>query len=126
MTVKQAIDQVDSLRPNQYAPAQKVKWLSDLDGMIYSEVISAHEPIPGDTGSFTPYDPNTDMDKLLIVKPPYEEVYLHYLAMQISLHNGEIPKYNNDMMLFNAAYSAFSKAYTRKVMPKGRGTHYTL
>lgn len=125
MTVKQAIAQVDALRPNQYPVETKVQWLSDLDGMFYREQIAAHEPPPGDTGEFTPYDP-ANQDALLLVKAPYEDLYLHYLAMQISLHNGEIQKYNNDMALFNATYSAVSKAYTRAVMPKQQVTHFTL
>ena len=38
MTINEAIEMVDRLKPNQYEHEQKVGWLSKLDGMIYEEI----------------------------------------------------------------------------------------
>ena len=34
MTVGQCITMVDALKPNKFTKADKLKWLSDIDGMI--------------------------------------------------------------------------------------------
>lgn len=42
MTISEAIGLVDNYRPNLYTPADKVKWLSMIDGMVYRDVIQTH------------------------------------------------------------------------------------
>ena len=42
MTIAQAIETVNTLKPNQYSDSQKVAWLSQLDGKIFAELISTH------------------------------------------------------------------------------------
>ena len=34
MTIREAIDRTDSLKPNQYSQADKLRWLSEMDGLI--------------------------------------------------------------------------------------------
>ena len=43
MTLKEAINTCDGLRVNDYAEAEKIAWLSNLDGMIKKEIIDCHE-----------------------------------------------------------------------------------
>lgn len=38
MTIKGAIEAVDRLSPNQYENIDKVRWLSELDGVVYLEI----------------------------------------------------------------------------------------
>lgn len=42
MTISEAIGLVDNYRPNLYTNADKVKWLSMIDGMVYREIIDNH------------------------------------------------------------------------------------
>ena len=36
MTIREAIELVDRLKPNQYGSADKLRWLSELDGAMRS------------------------------------------------------------------------------------------
>ena len=44
MTIQEALDRVDLLRPNYQDINMKIRWLSELDGLIYREIISNHAP----------------------------------------------------------------------------------
>lgn len=44
MTIQEALDLVDELKPNMMARETKVKYLSILDGMIWHEIVMKHEP----------------------------------------------------------------------------------
>ena len=44
MTCTDIITEIDVLEPNQYDMQFKLRWLSDLDGQIYDEVIRQHLP----------------------------------------------------------------------------------
>ena len=115
MTIEQAITLVDGLKPNQYDHEQKVKWLSKLDGMIYTEVISTHEG--NELEHFDGYD--TAMpDQMLLVPYPYDEdVYNYFLQMQIDRENGEMVKYNQSATMYNNAYKTFCDWYNRSHHP---------
>ena len=43
MTIIGAITRVDTVKPNTYSQMDKVKWLSELDGIIKAEIIDTHE-----------------------------------------------------------------------------------
>lgn len=122
MTISEAISRTDAVKPNAYDEPRKILWLSELDGMIKSEIIDTHSD--GETVSFAGYDIDTAVTTELLVPAPYDVVYLRYLEMKIDYSNGEYGKYNNSLMMFNAAYSAFANYYNRKHMPISRGNRF--
>ena len=124
MTIREAIEQTDALKDNQYSQEQKIKWLSDLDGLITKELVMTHE---GNTGEeFTGYGGNTDVETVLLVPFPYSDVYRWFLESRIDLSNGEIAKYNNSVSLYNNAYLTYTDYYNRTHMPVQKVTHFTL
>ena len=122
MTIIQAITQLDSLKHNTYSQNDKVRWLSKLDGMVKKQIIDTHKC--GHKVIFTSYDENTDINTELLIPAPYDDVYLRWLEAQIDYHNGEIDKYNNSIMLFQAAYNEFSRYYNRTHMHVGTNMKY--
>lgn len=42
MTLQEAIDRVDRSKPNKFTFDEKVKWISELDGMLYLELLRTH------------------------------------------------------------------------------------
>ena len=40
MTIMEAIHRLDVVKPNGYPQAEKIKWLSTLDGIIKAEIIA--------------------------------------------------------------------------------------
>lgn len=120
MTVREAIALVDRLKPNKFSEADKVKWLSDIDGLIVRELVDSHENSPLQ-GEFEGYaDLATSGDTELLAPYPYDILYRWYLESQIDLGNMEIAKYNNSKTLFNNAYLNFTDHYNRTHMPKRR------
>lgn len=113
MTIKEAIDKVDGLKPNQYETEDKVEWLSSLDHQIYTDILLTHE---GEASEFKPYTVD-DMDRKLIVDAPYTEVYTAYLKMKIDEENAETGRYNNSAILFNAYYDNFAKYWNKTHLP---------
>ena len=122
MTIIEAITRVDTVKPNTYTLNEKIKWLSELDGMIKTEIIDTHEG--GEDITFSGYTDATDTDTKLLVPAPYDEVYIRYLEMHIDYANNEYGKYNNSMVMYSSAYSAFEKYYNREHMPISRGSRF--
>ena len=43
MTVIEAFEILDKLRPYQFKVPQKLRWLSDLDGKVFEDIYLTHE-----------------------------------------------------------------------------------
>jgi hypothetical protein len=122
MTIKEAIDLVDKLKPNQYPFELKVKWLSKLDGQIFKELFMTHEGCPADT--FAGYDNASPHCELLVPYPYDEDIYSHFLQAQIDKENAETAKYNQSITLYNTAYYSFASWYNRTHKPVQVGARF--
>lgn len=145
MTIKEAIDKTDALYPNQYSEEIKVDWLSRLDYQIFNDVILKHEP------HFPPFIPkkimptenalNLPEKKIFIHKPelkpysvdnmaipllvkfPYDDLYLHYLMMKIDEANADTAQYNNHALSFESYYTNFTAHYTEEHVPLNKNRY---
>jgi hypothetical protein len=122
MTILEAIARVDAVKPNVCQQSEKIKWLSELDGIVKNEIIDTHEG--GEGVTFSGYTEDTNLNTVLLVPAPYDEVYIRFLEMRIDYANNEYGKYNNSMMMYNSAYNAFEKHYNRDHMPISRGSRF--
>lgn len=122
MTIIEAVNKIDALKPNNYTTENKVAWLSTIDGIIKSEIIDTHEG--GDKVTFTGYDANTPNDTVLLVPAPYDDIYIRWLEAQIDYNNGEYGRYSNSMTMYNSAYSNYERYYNRNNMPLGKQFKY--
>lgn len=116
MTIKECIDIVDNLKPNQYSVVDKVRWLSFIDKIIINDVLKTHVGYDGRYDNFTEYSP----DKLaiqLIAESPYDRLYVAFLKMQIDGETGEMARYNNSAKTFNAYMMEYRKYYNKTHMP---------
>jgi hypothetical protein len=126
MTIAQAIEKVQSLKPSQYTTADMVGWLAQQDGQIDVEVIRTHEGAP-DT-EFEPYDPEGNYDNpegeaylgdtVLLIPFPYDNAYIDLLSSRIDWYNREYSAYNNTRAAWDASYAAFLAFYNREHLPK--------
>ena len=122
MTIQEAIDRIDMLKPSMFPVERKVAWLNDLDKMVWHEIFLTHEGMPPQS-TFDGYDQDTSPATELLVPEPYTDVYQHYLATQMDLANAETDKYMQDKSLFNAAYQTFGDFWRRTHMPIIRRRH---
>ncbi len=115
MTIGDVINHVDDLEPNQYSTEQKMRWLTNLDGQIFEEVIKTHrDPI---RATFTPYEDTSE--ELLVPFPYAEDLYTWHLQTMIAAQNAESVKYEQMRILYNNALKSFCDAYNRQHMPIG-------
>ena len=124
MTIAEVISKVDALKPNNYTPEDKVGWLSTLDARVKTQIIDAHEHCG--CVCFYGYDSVLDQETQLLVDAPYDEMYLRWLEAMIDYHNSDDDRYNNAIILFNNAYEAYKKYYTRTHMPKSSGSRFVF
>ena len=122
MTIREAIERIDSHKHNIYSQNDKIMWLSRLDSMVKTLIIDAHEG--GDGVKFTGYDDKTDLNTELLVPAPFDEVYLRWLEAQIDYSNGEYDKYNNAIVMYQTSYDGYANYYRRTHMPKRTAIKY--
>ena len=116
MTIKECIDQVDNVKPNQYSIEDKVRWLSFLDAIIINEVLKTHEGYNGQYDEFEGYCPD-NLSTKLIVEHPYDSLYVAYIKMKIDEENGETARYNNSATMYNSYLTLYKKHYNKTHMP---------
>ena len=116
MTIREAIDRLDALVPNAFTKHDKTVWLATLDGRIYEELVKTH----AGAGEWHDYVDDTDGTTQLLVPFPFDDIYITWLSMQVSLFNSEITRYNNEAVRFNAQFEAFANFYNRTHMPLGK------
>jgi uncharacterized protein YfbU (UPF0304 family) len=116
MTIKECIDIVDNMKPNQYEVEDKVRWLSFLDRIVIIDVLQTHENYDEKYNLFEGYS-NDNLSAKLIVDAPFDQMYIEFLKMKIDEANGETARYNNSATMFNSYMSMFRKWYNKKNVP---------
>lgn len=152
MTIHEVLEQVRSVKQNQYDDETLVRWISELDGHIWEDLLRHYED-PAERGSrgedgaagavqhrsprpkgaravygvaapSLPYDAERDMNTTPLAPFPHDGIYQTWLSALIDYHNGEFERYENAMMLYNAQLSAFSDACVRAYMPATKTVIY--
>ena len=119
MKAMEAIGQVDILEPNQYGVEQKLKWLAVLDGQVYEELIRDYFE-----QAVKPVEYRTGEEELLIPMPYAQSIYCRYLQAMIAAENFESAKYNQQIVLYNAAYQQFRDWVGRSRRHRNRGSGF--
>lgn len=114
MTIRQAIAQLDDVKPNVYDVPQKVRWLQTLDERVKHSVIDTHE---GGEDVPTPNYTTSDLGVELLIDAAYDDIYIHWLKAMIDLNNNEYELYNNEIEIYNAAFVEYSNWYNRTHKP---------
>ena len=122
MTIQDALDMADELKPNMMQESTKIRFLSEIEGKIYHEIIMKHEH--EDDIDMPEYDSDTDTDTELLAPAPYDMVYVYWLISRIDHMNQEMDKYNNDRILFENAWGELSDYWTREHMPLQPASYY--
>ena len=116
MTLQDAISIVDEMKPNMMSRYLKFKYIDEIEGLIWDEIVSKHEY---DAELRKPkYTDDSDPSTALIVPDPYSTVYTYWLMSKIDIQNQEDARYNIDRAHFENAYETMSDWWTREHMPK--------
>ena len=122
MTVAEAINEINTLKPNSYGDEEKTRWLSRLDAQIRREILDTHFPSDGESiPAEGPYAADTE----LLVPSPYDELYVHFLAAQIDFYNREYGAFNATNAMFEACCASFRNRYNATHRPRSAEKAYT-
>lgn len=111
MTLKEAIEFVDGVKPNAYTQEQKTRWINDCEGMVQTQIMLLAP------AQVMKYSWPQDEEAQLLVEFPHDKLYLSYLYALIDFANGEYSKYQNSMQLFNAEFSEFMRWFAGMYRP---------
>ena len=142
------IEQVDAIKPNSYTVAEKLAWVSELDGNIYHDLKEWYDnPEEINEAWFSarlmgnglklPYDEHEDytptvtpyvykdgtqifvkVSAILLAPFPYDAMYVTWLSAKIDYANGDIAKYNNAKVMFDEQYGSFMNWVNRRLLHK--------
>ena len=116
MTLQEALDMLDEMKPNMMKRSLKIKDLNEIEGMIHQEILMRHEH-EEDEETLPYYTEETDPGTRLIVPEPYSMVYVYWLMTKADIQNQEDERYNVDRAHFENAYDTMSDWWTRTKMP---------
>lgn len=126
MQIKELLDSVKALRPSAYTDAELIAWINRIERMIWNSLVITHALPDGMVTELPVYDALTDNDTVLLAPLLHDEIYQHFLIMQIDLYNGEYVKYNNSRALYNTAWMGLANWWNRNYRPVKRIDGFTL
>lgn len=110
MKIAEAINKARILRDTEIPNSTLIGWLSAHDGIVWEEVLSRYEHPPEMPAYGTDTNPDTTE---LMIPAPWDEMYPHYLAMQIDLAHHDTDRYNNEADAYAAIRRAWANDYNR-------------
>ena len=107
----EAVSYFDSQCPNQFSREDKVAWISELDEMIFENIIKSR--VNPEIQEFNPYDSDEDGETELLVPFMFKEIYRFYIEKSVAFSNREITAYNNASQMFRAYLDEYFSWYNR-------------
>lgn len=103
MTLNEVIQHVNEIKPNAFPESAKIRWLSQLEGRIASEIFLM---APAELQQFR-YSAE-DKDHELLVSPPYDDIYVAFLTAKVDSKNGEFNKLSTAAQAYNRQWDELS------------------
>lgn len=126
MQIKELMDSVKALRPSGYTDAEMLSWINRIEQMIWNNLVITHALPDGMVTELPVYDAETEDDTVLLAPLLHDEIYQHFMIMQIDLFNMEYIKYNNSRALYNTAWTELANWWNRNYRPVKRITGFSL
>lgn len=119
MTAAGMIEQFNIERPNSIEDRIKMEWLRKCEANIIDSVILLRKIGPEDRTAedWKEYLDNFGYDTELILKEPYDDLYIYFLDQRMGLNNNDTKRYNVASRLFDNAFLAFQQKYNREHLP---------
>ena len=117
MTVGQALERLDELRPGSpITERTKLCWLKELDGTLRAGLLAEYSRHFSAVGADTLWDEGLEDDDVLLVPEPFDGLYPHYLCAMTDAALGENDRYAGEMNRYNSLLGEFS-LWLRKKWP---------
>lgn len=117
-TIRDIIACADALAPNALDERVKVQWIGQLDGRIAIEVMLMNV---AETENFRYQYPDA-MEISPLVAFPHDDLYDLWLAVKIHAAHGETERYQNALVLYNAAFKNYVRWFASTYAPAQGGS----
>ena len=114
MTLQEAIQAADAVKPNAFSEAAKTRWLNEAEGKVQLEV----QLRPTEDLRF--YAWPGDASETLLAAPPHDKLYPAYLAAMIDFANGDYDRYQATAAMFNSHFGDYMRWYAQNLRPADR------
>ena len=108
ITLSQALECAEQLRPGIGDPETLTGWIEELDGKIAAELLKTDPPV---------YRYPESCGTALLVPKPYHVVYGLYLIAMQDLRDRDTERYDNDAALYRQALQEWKAYYRRTHVP---------
>ena len=115
MNVMEILAEVDMKYPNDVDQVHKWSWITTLEKQLLDECLMTHEISAEEQQKAAEIArmKALDRDYEPLAQPPYYEVYVHFLGMQIALVNTDTDQYDNEQTLYNNALLTYKNWFNR-------------
>ena len=119
MTVGEAMERAEELRPGSRVAARTRQcWLCEVDGMLREKFF---RPSSADSregvGADIAWDNGLRDDDVLLVPPPFDSLYPHYLCAMTDAALGENDRYAGEQAQYNSILAELAAWLRRKNLP---------
>lgn len=115
MTLAEVLERIDRERPGESTEEEKLRWLSQVDGQWYREMVLTLEG--AEETSLCALHHGRGQERGGADRAALRRGVHHFLYMQTDQRLGEIDRYNNDAALYNQGMLEARQAYNREHMP---------
>ena len=114
MTIEKVLRLADELAPNALSDELKLQYINEVEGIVQSEVMRLS---PADILVYT----EADMERELLIKPPYDRVYVAYVTAMYDFAAREYNKYASTIELYNTYMDEYTAWYAECFHPADGG-----
>lgn len=104
MTVGEALERAEQLRPNCRIPLEtRLQWLREADAMLRTKLFDRSAAGDFDAvGADRPWEEPLQDEQVLLVPPPFDALYPQLLCAQMDAALGETDRYAGAQAQYNA------------------------
>lgn len=120
MTVAGMLEQYNMERPNSIEDSVKKEFLRKCEANIIDNVILLYEPAVGERTAeeWQEHLDTFDYDTELLLKEPYDDIYIYFIDQRICMNNNDKARYNAASRLFDNMFLAYKQKYNREHYPR--------
>lgn len=125
MTVGEAMERAEALRPGSRIPAHtRQQWLREADGMLRSRCFAMNQTDAYDAvGADAAWDDGLQDEAVLLAPAPFDALYPHYLCAMTDAALGETDRYAGEQAQYNSIAAELA-AWLRQQNPSRTGAQW--
>ena len=113
MKIIEVIESANTLYPNSYSTAEKIKWCDELGAMLKEEYAKSYSD--GKQESYTPIS-DISADET-VIPAPYNLMYIDFILAKCCYYQRDYDAYNQHITAFNSRLDDYARWFIERNMP---------